>query len=86
MPYKRATNSTAIAWNSALPARLMLAPSGSTKLETGRGICRSLSAASIMFGRAAIEVVAEKATIMEGNAARRNRRGARCAISATLGR
>src|SRR2546426_2194725 len=39
-------NSTATAWNSALPVRPMLAPSGSTKLATVREIRRSLSARS----------------------------------------
>src|SRR2546422_9024798 len=64
----------------------MVAASGRTKPETGRGIRRSLSAASIMLGRAAIDVVAENPMNMDGYAARKNRSGERRAMSPPLGR
>ena len=54
--------------------------------ETGRGRCRSLSAASIMFGTAAIELVAENPMNIDGYAARTKRSGDRRAMKATLGR
>src|SRR6266513_6151764 len=60
-PYSRVTNTTATAWNRALPPRPMLAPKGSTKLATGREILRSLSAASSMTGSVASEDVVENA-------------------------
>src|SRR6266705_5380132 len=58
-------NSTATAWNSALPVRPMLAPSGSTKLATVREIRRSLSAASSMTGSVASDEVVENAMTRE---------------------
>ena len=64
----------------------MVTPSGSTKPETGRGSCRLRSAASSMAGSAAIDVVVENATIIEGKATRRKRNGPRRASSQTLGK
>src|SRR5207237_10621274 len=85
-PYSRATNSTATAWNRALPPRPMLAPKGSTKLATGREILRSLSAASSMTGSVASEDVVENAISNEARTARRERRAPSRATSATTGR
>src|SRR3989454_4003742 len=84
-PYSCATNNSATAWNSALPGRLMLAPSGSTKLDTVREILRSPSAAPSIVGSVASEDVVENAIIIDGNATRR-KRGARSLVpSATAG-
>src|SRR5437016_12168105 len=85
-PYSRATNSTATAWNSALPARLTVAPSGSTKLDTMREILRSFAAASSIVGRVAREDVVENPISIEGKLARRNHRRERRTISAIAGR
>src|SRR6185503_15523589 len=86
MPYSRAMNTTAIAWKTALPPRLSVAASGSTNPETGRGSWKSLSAASIMRGSAAIDDVAENPISIDGYEARRNRSGDRRAMKATAGR
>ena len=71
MPYSRATNSTATAWNKALPARPTLAPSGSTKLATVRESRSSLSAASSMMGSVVSDDVVEKAMSREARMARK---------------
>src|SRR6266516_23578 len=85
-PYSRATNTRATAWNSALPARPMLAPSGSTKLATVREMRRSFSAASSITGRLASEEVVEKPISSEARIARRNRHTRSRATNATAGR
>src|SRR2546425_573156 len=85
-PYSRATNSTATAWNSALPARFTVAPSGSTKLDTMREILRSFAAASSIVGSVARDDVVENPISMEGKLARRNRLRERRTISAIAGR
>src|SRR6185437_1146316 len=85
-PYSRAMNSTATAWNSALPARPMLPPRGSTKLATVREILRSLSAAASMTGSAASEEVVENAMSRDARMARRKGRAPSRATNATTGR
>src|SRR2546422_6853801 len=84
-PYSRATNSTATAWNSALPARLTVAPSGSTKLDTMREILRSFAAASSIVGRVAREDVVENPISIEGKLAGRNHRSPHRTINALHG-
>ena len=64
-------NSTATAWNSALPARPMLAPSGSTNPATVREIRRSFSAASSIVGKVASDDVVENAMSIDARIARR---------------
>src|SRR5213593_1409297 len=79
-------NSTATAWNSALPERPMLAPSGSAKLATVREIRRLLSAASSMTGSVASDDVVENAMRREARMACRYRDAPSRATSATTGR
>ena len=85
-PYSWATNSTARAWNSALPPRLILAPSGRAKLAIVGARRSSPSAASSIVGRVAMDEVVEKPINIEGKAARKKRRGGTRAINATAGR
>ena len=84
-PYSRAANTIATAWNNALPDRLMLAPSGSTKLVTVREILSSCSAAASIVGRVASDDVVENAIASDGQATSRNRDTRTRAISAIAG-
>src|SRR5260370_21108964 len=85
-PYRRATNSTATAWNRALPARPMLAPSGNTKRATESGMPRSVSAAASITGREASDEVVENAINAGARTARKNRPMPSRATNATAGR
>src|SRR5213076_1942717 len=71
-PYRWAANTIATVWNNALPERLMLAPSGSTKLVTVREILSSSSAAASIVGRVASDDVVENAIASDGQATLRN--------------
>src|SRR5438034_2010439 len=71
-PYRWAANTIATAWNNALPERLMLAPSGSTKLVTVREILSSSSAAASIVGRVASDDVVENAIASDGQETFRN--------------
>src|SRR2546430_16203226 len=63
----------------------MLAPSGSTKLATVRGILSPSSAAASMVGSVASDDVVENAIAREGQLTPKNRAGRSRAISTTAG-